>query len=479
MGCSRQMLRRIVVAVALLAVVGMVRPAGAQTTKVVEVEEQGAFAGPQVKETIDKFCRSRNIPSMAVAVFDRSGVLFRHMCGEAESTSVYYLGSLTKSMTATVAVRLAQRGELDLEAPANQYLDFELPDDIRVVDLLRHRSGIPRDAGFAGWSGGSADLATYVEGLDLEAGGGEFAYSNLNYHLVGRVIEEVSGKSYAQALEAELGDPLGMEKLGAPSSAGEVAGLMPGHQYVFGFPVERTEVGYHRYEIPAGLAVASLEDMVRFGQFHLGDGEAGEGRVLDEERLEAMHRPADGETGYAMGLGVERRFGTRVLAHNGLTRAYHSSLMLLPERDVGVVVLSNVNSYESGAAETLAANLASVAIGEPGESMTNLEFWVRLALGLVLLAVLGATVSRIAEWASTGFHVGLAPGAWWRLAVPVVVGGAVVVGVRLYIGVPLPAMWKTQPDLTGLLAGGPVLWVVSTVVGEWIRGAELVENEET
>jgi len=465
--------------VAGLLAVGLAGSAPAQVSESEQVRKTTTVPESEVRATIERLGNSLNVPGFAVAIFDANGVVFRQTTGQVDASSQFFLGSLTKALTATLVMRLVDRTTIELDAPARKFLSWDLPRQIRVADLLHHRTGIGRPAGYASWNGDPETLARHVEALDLAAGPHEFEYSNLNYEIVGRLIEEVTESSYRAALRSDLLEPLGMDQTHAPASPSDVQGLARGHQYAFGFPVQREEHPYYEWEIPSRFVTSSLSDLVRFGRLHLGDGQIDRDRLLEASHVRPSHSEAEGKkTGHVMGWFAEEHSGHRILRHEGRTSSHHASMALVPEQGIGVVVLGNVNSYGAGAAGMLAKNLALTTAGESAEALTNFEFVLRLALGVTLLSVLLLLAIRFTGWVRRGLHVRLPPGALWRILPAFGLATGVVLAAPWYFGVPFFAIVAIQPDLAAGLVGVPAAGALSVLLGEWSRAAEIEASDE-
>jgi len=450
----------------------------AQVAESAEVRTTTSVPEEDVRSTINQLAYSLNIPGFAVAIFDDDSVVFRQTTGTLSESTRFYLGSLTKVLTATLVMRLVERTKLRLDAPAREYLPFDLPKQTRVADLLHHRTGIPRNAGYASWNGGSADLESRIERLDLDPSAHPFEYSNLNYELVGEIVENVTESSYAEALERDLLQPLGMDRTSAPRGPSEVSELAAGHQYAFGFPVRRTEGSYYEWEIPSRFVTSTLSDMVRIGQLHLAEGVVDGTRLLEETHVRRIRSRPDGEkAAHVMGWFTEEVDGRRILRHDGITQTHHTSMALIPQKDVGVVVFGNINSYAAGAAGMLAESLALMAAGEPTDALSNFEFVLRLALGVALFAFLLLFAIRVVRWAGYGFPLELLPGAWRRV-VPAATSAALLVAlIPWYCGVPLIAIAAMQPDLAVGLVAIPASGALSVLLGALTRAARARADE--
>lgn len=271
-----------------------------------------------------------------------------------DADTVFEIASITKTMTATVAARLAAEGRLALDAPVRSILpDFRVADAalaarVTVRDLFTHT---------AGWAGeslpvspvGPDAIATAVAALgtlETVSPPGVYSYNNVSLTVAGRVIEVCSGRPYAEAMRELLFAPLGMERTAFRAEALLYERLAAGHTVRDGRPVrvrERLSGGWAGD--PAGGVRSTVRDLLRYARFHLGDGTApGGARLLPAEALAAMRAPRvprgpDGHVGLAWAL--QDRGGVQLVEHGGATVAHMSELVLVPARGAAYVILTN------------------------------------------------------------------------------------------------------------------------------------------
>ena len=167
--------------------------------------------------------------------------------------TLFQIGSITKTFTATAIMRLVERGDVDLDAPVRTYLpEFRLSDEdvaarATIRQLLTHTGGWLGDY-FADFGRGADALAGYVEAIadqpQLAPLGEVWSYNNSAFNIAGRVIETVTDKSYEDALRELVLDPLGIEQ--AYFFADEVI------TYRFAVGHERRRGGEDRPRSPVG-----------------------------------------------------------------------------------------------------------------------------------------------------------------------------------------------------------------------------------
>ena len=288
-----------------------------------------------------------------------SGVLNRDTGVAATPDSLFQIGSITKSWTATMIMQLVDEGCLDLDAPVIGVLpelrlgDGELAKTVTMRHLLAHTSGIDGDI-FLDTGRGDDCIERYVARLgDAPAShplGATFSYCNTGYVIAGRVIETVTGQTWDQALADWLLRPLGLtHTCTLPEEALRFRAAI-GHT---GTPHESLRPAARwvlpRSAGPAGLICASAADLLAFARMHLTGGLAADGtRLLSAESVTAMQRhqtdlPDPYTLGDSWGLGWIRYGwdGHRLVGHDGNTIGQSAFLRLLPGAGFAACLLTN------------------------------------------------------------------------------------------------------------------------------------------
>ena len=337
-----------------------------------------------ISRQIAKDVEAYQIPSMAVIVVDKDQVVFQETYGEDVSPdSPFIIGSMSKSFTALAIMQLVEKGKIDLNAPISTYIDASKwfvkdgqDEKLTVRDLLRHTSG----------------LGTYQTfgHLEITDSYGQHLYANANYGLLGLIIEAVSGESYESYVTKHIFQPLKMSQSSASLQASIEKGLIAGYRNYFGLPIsgpadypgpiDRGSWG----SVPAGYLSASISDMGRYLQMYLRDGDA----IISKESVQQMFYdtvPVDDE-GLQYGLGwgyTEKRLGQPLLVHAGLVENYSSKMFILPEKEIGVVVLVNMNDYL--VTNNVLDTIVNPLLGEPRKDLPNHYLLHHLAIDALYL----------------------------------------------------------------------------------------------
>jgi CubicO group peptidase (beta-lactamase class C family) len=279
--------------------------------------------GPRIDALFLREMKAAGIPCAAVAITKDGELVYAQGYGEARrgvkagADTPFYIGSVTKSMSALGLMILVEEGKVDLEAPVTAYLPFFRMADprfagIKVSDLLRQCSGLSTLQGMS-YLGDPArvtmrDLIARLGPRKLaSAPGTRYAYSNYNYVLVGAIIEEVSGLPYARFMEERVFAPLGMAMTSASRGTSERNGLAEGSRGFFSWTL-RGQVGYPEGAVPEGYVASSARDMGAYLAFMQRHGTSPDGgRILSAEGIARMTSAQAAGAPYGYGWAITPR----------------------------------------------------------------------------------------------------------------------------------------------------------------------------
>jgi CubicO group peptidase (beta-lactamase class C family) len=272
--------------------------------------------------------------------------------------TMFVIGSVTKTFTATALMRLVAQGRVDLDALVRRYLpELRLADEqtagsITVMNLLNHTAGLGLGSIVDTGEGDDA-LARYVAQLPeldlIGPPGTRASYSQAGFNLIGRIIEKVTGLTYERAVASLLFEPLGLEHsfyLASDVLSRRFAvGHNPGPDGALA--VARLRKRW-RGDNPGGGLESSAADLLRWARFHLADGRTDRGEeVLPAEVLRQMQEPTVELRGSSLGDAIGIAWflrdvdGVATVGHGGSTNGQFAELLTVPERDFAVVSLSN------------------------------------------------------------------------------------------------------------------------------------------
>ncbi|MDD7403252.1 MAG: serine hydrolase [Butyribacter sp.] len=330
---------------------------------------------------------------MGISIVSADKELYCAAYGMAQKTEAdYVLGDLTKSFTAAGIMRLEEDGELSLEDTIGDFLsEYKGFKDITIRELLTQTSGIA--------SGQTMDDA------NPEGTKGTFEDANLNYTILGDIIATVSGMEYEEYISDNILDPLEMTSTYSMRHDADMGeGMINGYKNYFGFPFSY-KYQYSADEkwmtVPSSYMISDVKDMGRYLQMYLQDG----GDVLSEESIESMlsgdtvvpksekiSKEIFGKTAkYGMGWIEKETDGQKVLYASGKTEGHTTMMMLLPEQNVGIVMMFNSADALVGQKliQQLAEGVIAIELGNTPETIgDNTYFLQHIAYDVLMLLVL-------------------------------------------------------------------------------------------
>jgi beta-lactamase class C len=306
--------------------------------------------------------------------------------------TVFRLASLSKSFASTTAAKMVAEGKMRWDSrpidyiPSLQFADPYAAQQLTVADVLSHRVGIVKNA-FDRDIEADVEYPALMQKLayaPMKCAPSEcYAYQNVAYSLIGNVVESVSGTTYEQTVARRLFRPLGMfdASYGLEGIAASKRWARPHVGGVGRWTSVYPKPTYYRVAPAAGVN-ASISDMAKWLLAQNGY----RSDVLPGSMLATLHAPlidTPGEmggstwrhqrlnaAGYALGWRVYDYVGHRLVFHGGLVQGYRGAIALLPERDVGVVVLWNSSS---AAPSGLLPTILDRAIGVTPQRWLDIE----------------------------------------------------------------------------------------------------------
>jgi len=349
---------------------GFPPPLAAQTADRVMTEARAALA-------------AFDVPGFAVGVIKDGEVVVSHGFGTRSAgkkkavngATLFAIASNTKAFVSTAVVKLHEEGKLDLDAPVQTYLPyFQLYDPYvsrhtTVRDLLCHRVGLGTFSGDAIWykSDKSAEeIVRQIRHLPQAYGWrGGYGYTNLMFITAGEVIRAVTGKSWSDYVREHFLDPLGMER--TRTSVGPLAKLKNvATPHVSHRGNEPLTMAPWEASGAAGGIISSTDDMLKWLGAQLGKGTFNGSRVFPEkvqDQTFKIHNASGGRLSFSsIGLGwfLYEREGRAVVTHGGGYDGMYSRVILIPEENVGIVVLTN---SMTGLSSALGSRLRDLALG--------------------------------------------------------------------------------------------------------------------
>ena len=354
------------------------------------------------------------IPGLALSIVHNDEIVYTQGYGVAgpDETPItpqtpFVLGSTSKSFTALAVMQLIEAGDIELDAPVQTYLPwFTMADSeearlITVRHLLTHSSGLSgpvSDKDLVNPDVSEDALETHIRELAdyglARPAGESYEYNNVNYDILGLIVQTVSGGSFGEYIEKYVYSPLEMTNSYASKEEADANGLAVGHTYFFGYPRVSANAPYSRRKLPSGFLIASAEDLGHYLIAQLNGGRYEEAQVLSPENVALMQQPSvetfDKGVSYAFGWRTKLVEGEPHVWHGGDTFSSHSNIVFSPTRGWGVAIVMNV----AGLPQTAALNepihqVFRLSSGfETGQELDDFATLFNVIWGIAILSVL-------------------------------------------------------------------------------------------
>jgi CubicO group peptidase (beta-lactamase class C family) len=325
-------------------------------------------------------------PSLVAAVVRDGAVVWNgartSVDGHApDDDTQYRIGSITKTFSAVLIMRLRDEGLVDLADPLGKHLPGTQAGSATLAQLLSHTSGIASEPHGPWWerTDGSLrpDIAAFFDGdPGRHPAGRRYHYSNPGFAYLGALVEKLRGAPWGEVLAREVLEPLGMARTTLLPEAPHAGGWAVHPWADVMQPEPLTDTGVMG---PAGQLWSTTADLARWAAF-LAEGDE---RVLAAATLAEMRAPAVGpdleDTDSSYGLGMQHflRGGRFLVGHTGSMPGFLACVLLDTEQGTAAVAFANVTS--GVAIGTLTADLVDIVkrhepkIPEPWRPLPELD----------------------------------------------------------------------------------------------------------
>ena len=363
------------------------------------------LASPTAQAQQDRYeqlAHELHTPGLAVVEFDANGITGEHYVGvdgnnnPITADSLFIWGSVSKSFTGALALELADKGLIDLNAPVTQYYpEFRNTafgnNGATITDLIHHTSGLPRELGI--YPRELPKVIEAVKELKNVNPTGSHSYSNIGYVLLQHAMERATGQSYSELLTHYLNPATGISPISTSKEATEKnvpEGYVPfymGNRTVSD-PVRDDEAG-------EGYLAGTGRQLATYGAWQLRQHQAGQ----LPSTLPKVSTTDDYE--YGAGLFYEQFDGTQLVYHGGAVPGFNSYMGFNQQTGKGVVVLYNVMGFRdqmnNNGIVTPALVFAEETLGVTPKQQSSNTHWgdviVYTQTALIVLALL--TIGRV------------------------------------------------------------------------------------
>lgn len=343
-------------------------------------ESQTAYLEKYLNWRLEKEMDDWHVRGLSIAVVSDREVLFQKGYGWQDESkakpsapnTAYRAGSLTKLLTATVIMKEVEEGRLELGESVSSALpgfDVRYPSidsrPITIEALLSHHSGLPPNLLRGMFARQAQSHAAFKEELNHQyaslPAGQQYRYSNLDYAVLGQLLERTSGATFSQVLQRQVLTPLDMKESYCDAPPATAVAIGQGHRDGGAVP------SFYLRDSAAGCLVTTASDMGRFLQFVLKHGDTASDTVLRAATVDKMFKPSYPnrplDFGQQVGIGwllngVTIPHTSEPLAwHTGMYPGYFSAVVVSRQHKLGVVILANDEN-----AKKFALDVASEAI---------------------------------------------------------------------------------------------------------------------
>jgi serine beta-lactamase-like protein LACTB len=343
----------------------------------------------QINNKVTEFMSKTGTPGVSIAIVKDGALAWTSGYGLADlennvpanAETMYRLASVSKAVSATGAMWLAEHGKLDLDAPVQRYCPaFPVkPSPITTREVLAHKAGIrhykseslddPEVSSTKHFESMEEALKLFANDPLIDEPGKQFHYSTFGYTLLGCVMEGASGQKYADFMKQSIFVPAGM----LHTQVDEVHTIIPhraqGYQKRKSGEIVNSDLADTSYKIPGGGLISDAEDMARLEVALLND------KLLKPATRQQMWAKQtagptakDSTHGYALGWGFSTWSGFGTIGHGGGQQRVSTVIIMQPEHRAGVVLLCNLEDVDVYA---LAAELLKITIGAEAAHLAN------------------------------------------------------------------------------------------------------------
>jgi CubicO group peptidase (beta-lactamase class C family) len=318
-------------------------------------------------------------PGMSVAVVRDTQLIYARGFGWADAEArrpvtpqtIFYIASTTKSFTGLAAALLDEQGRLDLDAPLSRYLPTAKlhsplnPDAITLRSLLSHTHGIDNDGPIifrTAYSGEHTNeqLIGLLAAHPPAKTGREYVYGNIGYNIAALAMDATLGESWRDVLQRLIFASLGMTSTSAYVSRVSPDRLAQPYRWQpAGFARAPYNKGDANMQAAGGL-VSTAADMARWLEAHINNGVVDGRRVFPASAIAETHRRQAtfrqdlrglALNGYGFGWQIATLGADTILNHGGGFTGFSTSMSFMPQRRIGVVVMTNASGTGSALAE--------------------------------------------------------------------------------------------------------------------------------
>lgn len=363
----------------------------------------------EIIQYLEKIKKEYNVPGMVVAISNKDGIAYLKSFGNVSVNDNFILGSNSKSFTALIILQLQEKGLLNINDPVVKYLPWfeyknkEISNQVTLKNLLHHTSGQSTEIGrsFIDEKESEEDVRLKIIALlkSVEVDKypiKDFDYSNLNYQLLGYIIEKVTGKEYSVVLKEEITDVLKLKN----TSTVLPKNMAQGYQPFLYYSIIPITPNYNKIDMPSGFINSNAQDLSKYLRELMNSYNNDTTSLFSKKLTDRLFTPNDeNNAGYALGWLNFDYYGTNIIFHDGLTQSFNSAMIIAPEIDKNIVVLTN-HYGESAAA--LSFGVLSILLDKEPPKFPKVVYYIIRSLPFLVLLFLIVFLALFKKWIRKG-----------------------------------------------------------------------------
>lgn len=328
----------------------------------------------RLQKLADSLLKARGIPALGFGIIKDGKVILNEGFGyrdyenklKTDANTMFAIGSCTKAFTAATVAILNDKELIEWDKPVKNYMpDFELYDkfatqETTALDLLTHRSGLPRhDLIWYGSNAKRMELYSRLKFLEpTKSFRTTFQYQNLMYMTAGVLVEKMSGMTWEDYTKSQIIDPIGMSQTHFSTEKSKKM-----KNVAYPYTIENgsaKRINFRNIEEvgPAGSINSNINDMLKWVELNLNRGTWEGEQIISDEQFEVLHKghitidnslgnrlqPEYGPFTYGGGWFICEYKGEKIIWHGGGIDGFSALVWLIPEFNIGMVLICNVMS---------------------------------------------------------------------------------------------------------------------------------------
>lgn len=320
-----------------------------------------------ISDLVKKYLETNNIPGTSIALVDKDGIIWSEAFGVQDTVTktpinketLFCIGSVTKTVTATIILKAVEMGILDLDTPIKEYIPeikfrsrYEDFPETRITlrHLLSNHSGLTHEAPLGNnWDNIDCSFEDHIQSLNntwlKHPVGQRNDYSSSGFDLAAYILQRKMKMSYAECAYKILFKEIGMNRTTVDRNK-----IIYEQNKAFGHSSRKNAPAVVSPQLGGGAVFSTAEDMAKFIQLHLNNGKVNGIQFIDSLFLNDMHNvqwKKEGQlNGYGLGLFKDYTFNNSFIDsynfnHEGDAIGFSSIIKWFPELNIGIVILFN------------------------------------------------------------------------------------------------------------------------------------------